>query len=105
MGEAGEQLDEIIEAHLPADEAEEIKQQTREAVSRGIDDIDKEIDAVQQEINANALSCAGVLKMRAAKDDVSYTVNVCTSARVHVRDGDPQHLPAHIQAKSVNKPA
>lgn len=102
IGESGERFDEILDEHLPEDAAEAFKRNARDAVSRGMDDIDHEIEATTQEINANALSCEGNLKMRAAKGDVSYTVSVCTSARVHLRDGGPQHLPAHIQADSTS---
>lgn len=100
VGEMGERFDAMVESQLPEEEAEQIKQSARQAVSKGIDNIDSEIASTRQEIDSNVLSCNGVLKMRAAKAGIRYTVSVCTSRRVYLLNGDkPEHAPAHIKAE------
>lgn len=101
IGDEGEQFDERIDAQLPDEVADMIKSGIRSNVSSNLEEIDKNLEDTQQEMSANSLSCGGLLKMRAAKDDVTYTVSVCTSPRLYIRDGDPAHLPTHVKAESA----
>ncbi len=104
VGKDGEEFDAMLEANFSEEEAILAKQSARQFIGQGIDAVDDEITATHRQIDTNALSCSGVLKMRAAKDDVRYTVSVCTSARVYIRDSEtPQHLLTHIRAESAKK--
>jgi hypothetical protein len=103
VGESGEAFDAMIDEQVPAEVADQIKLDVRKMAGRDIESLDESIDRAQQEIDSNALSCSGVLKMRASKGDVTYTVSVCTSQKQYVRDGRPSHLPVHIKAESANR--
>jgi len=101
VGEDGERVDEMIDEAVPPEVANDVKHQLRMMVGKDMETIDQEIDSEQAGINANALACSGVLKMRASKGDVTYTANICTSPRVYSRDSvQPEHLPVHIRASS-----
>lgn len=103
IGEDGQAFDAMIDEQVPTEFAEEIKQSIRKMVGEDMSDLDQRIDEAKQDKAANELACDGVLKMRASKGDVTYTVNVCTSPRVYLRDGNqPDHLPAHVRAESNN---
>lgn len=94
-----QELEQIEE--LGIENIEELKSGIRKLVGDGLDNIDDEIDSLNAEINANAIACDGVLKMRASKGDVTYTVSVCTSPRVYMRDSDyPEHISAHVKTQS-----
>lgn len=103
VGKKGEKFDEMIDATLPREVADEMKEVARKRVGFDLEKVDENIDETRQEIDAIALSCSGVLKMRATKGDVTYTVSLCTSPRVYLRDGGPAHTPSHIQADSAQR--
>lgn len=103
VGDAGERFDEIIEAALPEAIADEAKQAIRQRVGKDLEEIDKEVAEIREDMDSNALSCSGILKMRASKGDVTYTVSVCTSPKVYLRDGPASYLPLNVQASSANK--
>jgi hypothetical protein len=100
VGEAGERFDAMIEATVPEEIADEAKEGIRKSVGEGIGEVDRTIEGIQDEINANALACSGVLKMRASREGVTYTVSVCTSPRIYIRDGPSTQVPTHIRADS-----
>jgi hypothetical protein len=100
MGEPGERFDAMVEAMVPEEIADRAKESIRMSVGEDIGEMDKSIEGIQDDINANALSCDGVLKMRASREGVTYTVNVCTSRRIYMRGGAPTQVPTHIRADS-----
>lgn len=100
MGPEGAELDEMIDDSVPPEVAESVKKQFRMDVGEDLNTIDERTALLEDEIKANSLSCEGVLKMRASRGDVTYTVAVCTSPRAYVRDSGPEHLPVHIEASS-----
>jgi hypothetical protein len=103
VGEPGERFDAMVEARMPGEAADEAKQFIRKAVGSRIDDLDQHITDTQDEIAANALSCGGILRMRAVKGDVAYTAGICTSARIHIRDGAPSQIPTEVRVQSRSK--
>jgi hypothetical protein len=100
VGEAGERFDAMVEAMVPEEIADEAKDVIRKTVGEDIGEMDKTIEGIQDEIKANALSCNGVLKMRASREGVTYTVSVCTSPRIYIRGGAPTQAPTQIRADS-----
>lgn len=96
VGEDGQEFDRIIESTYPEDMAEEAKSNIRKVTGDSMEMIDRDIEDKRAEINANALSCSGPLKMRASKGGITYTVTVCTSNRVNTRGGQ-EHLPTHVR--------
>lgn len=101
VGEEGREFDEMLETKLPEKIAAEAKTNLRQLVGDGLEDIDRRITDVKDKITADALACDGVLKMRATKGDVIYTVSVCTSQREYTRDSSaPEHLSVHVNATS-----
>ncbi len=101
MGDEGKEFDEMLESRLPEEVAEGVKTHLRQSIVDGLDDIDQRVSNIKDKISADALACDGVLKMRASKGDVTYTVNVCTSQREYSRDNStPEHMPVHIIASS-----
>lgn len=101
VGDEGKEFDEMLDSRLPEDIAEEAKVHLRQSVGDGLEDIDQRVTDIKDKISADALACDGVLKMRASKGDVTYTVNVCTSQREYTRDSStPEHMPVHINAAS-----
>lgn len=105
VGDSGMQFDEMIDRAFPEEKADDIKAMFRKNAGNSLEEIDEAIDSCREEIDANAMSCGGVLRMRATKGDVTYTVNVCTSQRLYDRDGKlPKHVPVHIRADSATNP-
>lgn len=101
VGDEGKEFDEMLEANLPKEVAAEAKTNVRQVVGDGLEDVDRRITDVKDKITADALACDGVLKMRATKGDVIYTVSVCTSQREYTRDSSaPEHLSVHVNATS-----
>jgi hypothetical protein len=102
VGEPGEEFDAFIEASLPEDIVEEFKGEARKSVGRGIDRIEEEIASTYQEIDVNALSCNGVLKIRAtSKEGNRYNMALCNNPRLYVLDSDTyQHLAVHVRVES-----
>lgn len=98
IGEGVAQVDELIDAVFPADQADQAKISIRQMTASELDSLDENIQKVQDKIDANARSCSGPLKMRATKGGVTYVTSICTSANVYVR-GVRRHLPAHITAE------
>ncbi len=98
VGEDGQEFDRLIEHIVPEDHAEQTKTMIRKLVGEDMNTIDERITMQRDTIAANARSCSGPLNMRAVKGGVRYTVNVCTSARVYIRDKQ-QHLPMHVTAE------
>lgn len=103
MGENGKALDDAIDDMLPEEIAEEVRRGVRKSAGEEIDSIDASIQDKKDEIRANIISCSGLFKMRAPKDDVTYVVGVCTSQRQYVRDGEPSTIPAQVQVTSRKK--
>lgn len=104
VGDAGKDFDCLVDEHVPEEIADQIKTGFRKSLGNDIANLDEEIETTKQEIQANELACSGVFKMRATRGDVTYTVNVCTSPRIYVRDrSKPEHLPTHIQTTSASK--
>lgn len=98
-----EDFETFLGESLPSDVADEALVHLRQSIGEGLDDIDDRIEEIKDIISADSLACDGVLKMRAAKGDVLYTVSVCTSQRRYTRDSSiPEHLPVHINARSNN---
>lgn len=101
VGDEGKEFDEMLDSHLPVEIAEEAKVHLRQSIGDGLEDIDQRVTGIKDKISADALACDGVLKMRASKGDVTYTVGVCTSQREYTRDSStPEHTPVHINATS-----
>lgn len=98
IDEGGAQVDELIDAIFPTDQADQAKPSIRQMTASELDGLDENIQKVQDKIDANARSCSGPLKMRATKDGVAYLTSICTSANVYVR-GVRKHLPVHITAE------
>ena len=96
-GDSGKSFDLKVDEKAPVKIAEQIKQFARSHTAAELNAIDADIDAAKRQINANASSCSGPLKMRASKDDTTYTVSVCTSAAQY-DDSSASHLPTHIKA-------
>lgn len=102
VGESGDEFDTMVDEQVPMELADEVKRTVRQSASEDLDDIDYAIDEVNREMDSNALACSGILRMRARKGDVSYTVSVCTSSKQYIRDGLSSHIPTHISAKSID---
>jgi hypothetical protein len=102
VGEQGEAFDRYVEEAVPEDiDPDRIKTFARKEMGKDLEILDRDITAATDTINATTLSCNGVLKMRAAKDDVTYTVAICTSQRVHLLNSEhPHHSAANIWAKT-----
>jgi len=103
VGDSGERFDDMVEARVPEEDVEEVKQGVRRSVSESLEELDEGIEAIKDDITANAVACSGVLKMRASKAGVTYTVNVCTSSRAYGKDA-PTSLPTHIQIRPQDTP-
>jgi hypothetical protein len=102
VGEPGERFDATVEARVPEEVADVVKQGIRKSVSAGIGDLDSQIEDLKGVIDANALACGGLFKMRATKGGVTYTVSVCTSPRFYA-EGTPTQLPTNILAEPESK--
>lgn len=67
-------------------------------VSAQIDELEGQLEQAAQTSNALAISCDGVLKMRASKADKTYTVAVCTSASENVLEAERwNHADVHMK--------
>lgn len=100
-GESGEEFDALVDAAMPEELGEEIKTRLRSGLSKELDTVDAEMATVAQELGANALACSGTLNMRASKDDITYTVYACTSARVNLLNApEPHPIPMNVSAQT-----
>jgi hypothetical protein len=96
------QVRESLPADLSDEEVGGIMTDIRTSTAESLDSLDSEIKAMEQERDGHAMSCDGVLKMRAAKEGIMYTVSVCTSKRVHTLNAEkPTHLPTHVRADTT----
>lgn len=102
MGPESEEIFGRVERIVGEESIENTKDGMLKSTGQKIEDIDEQIAQIKEEMAGNSRSCSGVLKMRASRDDVSYTVAVCTSQRQYIRDGKHSHLPTHIWARSAN---
>lgn len=96
IGDSGESFNAMVDESAPVEIADQIKQFARSSTATNLDEIDRDIDATKEQIKTNANSCSGPLKMRASKNDTTYTVSVCTSADQY-DDSGASHLPTHIK--------
>jgi hypothetical protein len=79
IDETPEGLNAEIGELLPEEVAASALENLRKYLAGGLDSIDEAVTGAEASSQALALSCSGVLKMRASKGDFTYTVNICTS--------------------------
>lgn len=108
VGDDGERFDELVDENFAdsntEDERNAMKKEYRRQKSVKIDSMEEGVTRTRQEIDANVLACQGVLKMRAARGDITYTVAVCTSAKQYlVNAKEPKEAPAKIWASQNSR--
>lgn len=64
---------------VPADLIDAEIRLGRQLHAEKLDTIDSEIDRMTKSVLDMTVSCSGILKMRATRDDTTYTTTICTS--------------------------
>lgn len=101
-GEDGESFNEAVAENIPPELAGVVMRSVRSSIANSLDQSDKEIGALTQEMKDLGAACNGPLTMRASRDGITYTVSVCASPEVY-KESTEQHLPSHIKAQPSDK--
>lgn len=92
-------FEEIVAMISPDTDAETIATASRLHIGQNLEEIDNQYQEVVAAIASNAAACSGTLDMRAARDDVTYTVYTCTSPGNYALNGtNPDQLPMQVRA-------
>ncbi len=73
----------------------------RQSQAEKLDLLDAEIEKMTTEVCEITESCSGVLKMRATRDDATYTTTICTAPGQYLDDSPRRIYPSMIQRKTT----
>lgn len=108
VGETGESVDGMIDRafdEAPPEVTEDVKRTLRVNVGDRLAEIDGNIEAAAQYMADSQQACKGVLRMRATRDSVTYTVSVCTSRLVYENHDPEISHPVFIRSEPTDQQA